>query len=135
MSCILFHAFCVFLSCIVFLHMYFHPFVLYCISVFLSCCPQRVVELTGNIRTPGQYVVLVHFYMPSEAGADLPVTLFTEGFPPITGKDSLIKEYLFMSCIYCLKYIVFFIKMTCYCRDLQASLLPKCLRMPESDCV
>lgn len=45
----------------------------------------RVVELTGNIRTPGQYVVLVHFYMPSEAGADLPVTLFTEGFPPITG--------------------------------------------------
>lgn len=56
--------------------------------ICMSLCPQRVVELTGNIRTPGQYVVLVHFYMPSTAGADLPVTLFTEGFPPITGKNS-----------------------------------------------
>ncbi|XP_061192514.1 laminin subunit alpha-like [Saccostrea echinata] len=45
----------------------------------------RIVELRGNIRNPGQYVFFVHFYMPSEAGADLPVTLHTDGFPPITG--------------------------------------------------
>ncbi|XP_022314761.2 laminin subunit alpha-like [Crassostrea virginica] len=45
----------------------------------------RWVELSGTIKNPGQYVMLVHFYMPTEAGADLPVTLHTDGFPPITG--------------------------------------------------
>lgn len=44
------------------------------------------MELSGTIKNPGQYVMLVHFYMPTEAGADLPVTLHTDGFPPITGK-------------------------------------------------
>ncbi|XP_041356694.1 laminin subunit alpha-like [Gigantopelta aegis] len=46
--------------------------------VFLNTS-QTTVEVGGTVSRPSQYVFLVHFYMPSEVGLTIPVTVFTNG--------------------------------------------------------
>ncbi|GFS13654.1 laminin subunit alpha, partial [Elysia marginata] len=44
------------------------------------------LELLGNISKPGEYVLIVHYYMPTESRLDIPVTLYDDDGLPISGK-------------------------------------------------
>ncbi|XP_055884413.1 laminin subunit alpha-like isoform X2 [Biomphalaria glabrata] len=39
----------------------------------------RPLELYGQVPKPGQYVFIVHYYMPKEAGLAIPVSVFADG--------------------------------------------------------
>ncbi|KAL8590461.1 hypothetical protein ACOMHN_011674 [Nucella lapillus] len=41
----------------------------------------REIEIFATIGKPGQYVILFHYYMPTEIGLTLPVTVFVGGQP------------------------------------------------------
>ena len=47
---------------------------------------QPYIEIEGYVRDPGQYVAIVHFYLPSEAGVIMPVTVYTEDGQVFKGK-------------------------------------------------
>ncbi|KAK3796923.1 hypothetical protein RRG08_032228 [Elysia crispata] len=37
------------------------------------------LELLGKVSKPGKYILIVHYYMPSESSLDIPVTLYDDG--------------------------------------------------------
>ena len=37
------------------------------------------LELLGTVSKPGDYILIVHYYMPTERGLDIPITLFDDG--------------------------------------------------------
>ncbi|XP_076440495.1 laminin subunit alpha-like [Babylonia areolata] len=42
---------------------------------------QREIEIHGTVTKPGQYIILFHYYMPTEIGLTIPVTVFVGGQP------------------------------------------------------
>jgi len=40
---------------------------------------QNMIVLLGTARTPGPHKFVVHYYLPTESGQDIPVTLFANG--------------------------------------------------------
>nr|KAG5701572.1 hypothetical protein BaRGS_024822 [Batillaria attramentaria] len=41
----------------------------------------REIEIRGSVTKPGQYVILFHYYMPTEIGLMIPVTVYVNGQP------------------------------------------------------
>ncbi|CAL1548003.1 unnamed protein product [Lymnaea stagnalis] len=37
------------------------------------------LELLGKVSKPGEYIVIVHYYMPSQPGLNIPVSVFADG--------------------------------------------------------
>lgn len=118
-------------SCIVLIHMYFRPG-----NVYMYFCPNVPREWWNWQETSARPISMWSW---STSTCPRPPALT---FPsPCSLRDSpqsqvKIAFRLLIYELYLLNEIhISFITMTCYCRDLQASLLPKCLRLPESDCV